>query len=121
MSNTLLVAEQTNVIGPYDGYLGDTLFTALFPPNLRNAGESFQPIPSSAWSLHPGGLNALMADGSTRFVKETIESWTFDPKRLRPTGASINPGGWWENLPPSGVWQKLATRAGDEVSSSGTD
>ena len=49
----------------------------------------------TASSLHPGGVNVLMGDGSVRFIKETIDSS--------------------ENEGKSGVWQKLATRNGGEV------
>ena len=52
-----------------------------------------------ARSMHPGGVNVLLADGSCRFVGDTISShsdWTNDP--LTP-----------------GVWQRLATIAGGEV------
>jgi len=31
----------------------------------------------SASSLHPGGFHALMGDGSVRFVKSTINGWTW--------------------------------------------
>jgi len=52
---------------------------------------------SSASSLHPGGLNILLADGSVRFVKESVESLDF-----YQTGMF-------------GVWQKIASRNGCEV------
>jgi prepilin-type processing-associated H-X9-DG protein len=42
----------------------------------------------TARSLHPGGVNSLMADGSARFVKESIERK---------------------------VWRGLGTRNGDEL------
>jgi prepilin-type N-terminal cleavage/methylation domain-containing protein/prepilin-type processing-associated H-X9-DG protein len=44
-----------------NGGVPDCLFTALPPIGM-----------SSARSWHPGGVNLLMGDGSTRFVKETI-------------------------------------------------
>ena len=52
-----------------------------------------------ARSMHPGGVNTLFADGSCRFINNTISShsdWTNDP--LTP-----------------GVWQRLATIAGGEI------
>ncbi|KAJ3060292.1 hypothetical protein HK102_009583 [Quaeritorhiza haematococci] len=54
-------------------------------PNYKGAGAD------DFWSLHPGGCNFLFADGSVRFLKETI-----DPR----------------------VFSFLATRAGGEVVSS---
>lgn len=116
LCQTICGAERTNFIDQFDKYgwyvtgnLGDTLFTALDPPNLFDAAGSGQPVPGSASSFHPGGLNVLMCDASARFIKSSIQSWQFDLLRLRPAGATINPGGWWENLPTPGVWQHLAT------------
>ena len=99
------------------GNLGDTLATTFYPPNMMEkvaiaAGEAHASAPSS---LHPGGLNALMGDGSVRFVKHTVETWPYHPLTGAPSGARRDPGGWWTNLPPPGVWQKLASRAGGEV------
>ncbi|MHB1557829.1 MAG: DUF1559 family PulG-like putative transporter, partial [Isosphaeraceae bacterium] len=98
MSHTLLCAERTNFIDRYDrngwyvtGNLGDTLFTALRPPNPRDAGGSLLVVPSAASSLHPGGVATLMADGSARFIKESIQSWPFDSLTRGPSGAVINP------------------------------
>ena len=51
-------------------------------------------------SMHPGGLQILTADGSTRFVSDTI-----DFKRTL-TGCGS---------PPRGTWQAIHTRGGHEV------
>ena len=56
-----------------------------------------------------------MGDGSVRFVKDAINSWPFDPYTGKPSGARQDPLGTWVNLPPSGVWQALATRDGAEI------
>ena len=45
---------------------------------------------NAAWSFHPGGVNALLADGSVRFFKDTI------------------------NL---AIWRALATMSAGEVTS----
>ena len=67
----------------FSGHYGDTLMTAYFPPNahkrVKLTVSSREAWLWSASSLHPGGLNALMADGSVRFIKETIQSSPMDP------------------------------------------
>ena len=99
------------------GNWGDTLMTTFYPPNAyeKVALGSPNALVNAASSQHPGGLNALMADGSVRFIKETIQTWPFEPITGNPVGASVGPGGAWINLPAPGVWQALATRSGGEV------
>jgi len=99
------------------GNWGDTLITTFYPPNAqeRVALGSPNALVAAASSQHPGGLNALMADGSVRFIKDSISTWAFEPSTGNPAGARLNSGGWWVNLPAPGVWQALATRAGGEA------
>ncbi len=101
----------------FTGNFGDTLLTAFYPPNMpfRVAAAAGSAHTRSASSFHPGGVNALLGDGSVRFVKETVNTWPFDPITGRPVGATRTPGGWWENLPSPGIWQALATRSGGEL------
>ena len=39
--------------------------------NEENGGPTFAAI--NARSYHPGGVNSLLADGSVRFIKNTID------------------------------------------------
>jgi len=87
----------------FSGDNGDTLITTYFPPDARNKIKISAP---EAWlwsasSLHPGGVNSLMADGSVRFMKDTVQSWILDPTLALPSGSP-------------GIWQALGTRNGSE-------
>ncbi len=104
------------------GNWGDTLMTTMYPPNMLDkvalgAGSAHY---YAASSNHPGGVNGLFGDGSVKFVKDTIQSWPFDPLTGAPRGATRNAGGWWENLPRAGVWQAIGTRSGEETIDSGS-
>ena len=104
------------------GNWGDTLMTTMYPPNLLDkvalgAGNSHY---YAASSNHPGGVNALMGDGSVRFVKDTISTWAFNPLTGAPLGARQAADGSWVNLPNPGIWQALATRSGGEAVESGS-
>ncbi|MBX6314224.1 MAG: DUF1559 domain-containing protein [Isosphaeraceae bacterium] len=133
LSNTIVVAEKaTSTFRPleavdplifrrygwyFTGNWGDTLFTTFYPPNMfRKVALAASPAHTAAVSsLHSGGVNALMGDGSVRFIKDTVQSWPFDPLTGQPIGARLSPDGWWEGAPRPGGWQALGTRASGEV------
>ena len=133
LSGTAVVAERTlfplrriedarGPVAPRYGWIvsgnwSDTLVTAFLPPNMHRkvAANSDPAQVRAASSLHPGGLNVLLGDGSVRFVRETISTWPFDPATGYPQGATMATSGAWVNLPPAGLWQALATRNGGEV------
>ncbi|RUL88080.1 DUF1559 family PulG-like putative transporter [Tautonia sociabilis] len=102
----------------FSGITDDTMATNFYPPN------AFKRLPVratnvDAWlsgpsSLHPSGLNVLMADGSVRFVKESVNSWNLDLE----LGIPVGPNGSPIPPPPAGIWQALGTRNGGEVVSS---
>jgi len=77
------------------GNWGDTLVTALYPPNACDmvSAASLAAWSNSASSMHPGGLNVLMGDGSVRFVKDTIQSWPLSALTGNPAVASQNSQG----------------------------
>jgi prepilin-type N-terminal cleavage/methylation domain-containing protein/prepilin-type processing-associated H-X9-DG protein len=109
------------------GNYGDTMFDTLYPINahkkLKDRGIADPPNShnnSTIWtvaasSYHPGGANFCMADGSVRFIKETINSWQVsDTASGLPTSVSIS-GDIYVLNGPLGVYQALSTRNGGEV------
>ncbi len=99
------------------GNSGDTLVTSFYPPNCDSvvAAGAIDALVLSASSMHPDGTNLLFGDGSVHFLKNTVQSWPFDPKNGFPSGASQTPGGWWVGTPAPGVWQAITTRSGGET------
>jgi prepilin-type N-terminal cleavage/methylation domain-containing protein/prepilin-type processing-associated H-X9-DG protein len=88
------VLRQTGHAEWPDGQVHQTGMTTAWPPNKRimrnglpgmaldltgnrekNGGPTFAAINSR--SYHPGGVNVLLADGSVRFMKETIAGMTW--------------------------------------------
>ncbi len=111
------------------GNYGDSVYTAFYPPNPQrkasniSANDQAGSFINAASSFHPGGINVAMADGSVRFVKDSIESWPFDPATGLPQGVSLPSGTTpWVYAPGTrvGVWQKIHTINGGETVSADT-
>ncbi len=144
-SNTLVLAESAyGKLGGQDaiffgwwtsGNYGDTMFTTLYPinPQSKLGGNtntttvSIDTFESAASSFHPGGVNAAFADGSVRFIKDSINTMPFNQATGVPIGLTATGNGSCSNSAPLyslnsgarfGVWQALSTRNGGEVISS---
>jgi prepilin-type N-terminal cleavage/methylation domain-containing protein/prepilin-type processing-associated H-X9-DG protein len=81
------------------GHPAQGMTDVLFPPNDTTYNNR------APASNHPGGINVTMCDGSTRFLKNSINS-----------GRSTN----LVNMPNPGVFQAISTRNMGEVVSSDT-
>jgi prepilin-type N-terminal cleavage/methylation domain-containing protein/prepilin-type processing-associated H-X9-DG protein len=104
----------------------DTRFWTIFPLN------PFRKIPdtpethssaytSAASSFHPNGAHFAFADGSVRFLKDSIDSWATDASGY-PRGVSEDNQGIFHLKPGTrlGIYQMLSTRAGNEAIASGS-
>ncbi len=87
------------------GEPGICAFNTVLPPNsicCTGSGSEGGPAFLPPDSLHPGGVNAAMADGSVRFISETINTGNLNA--AEPTSGPS----------PYGVWGAMGTKAGGE-------
>jgi prepilin-type N-terminal cleavage/methylation domain-containing protein/prepilin-type processing-associated H-X9-DG protein len=98
----------------------DTRFWTIFPLNpfrkIPDTPETYSSAyTSAASSFHANGAYFAFADGSVRFLKDSINSWATD-ERGYPLGVSEDDQGFFHMKPGTclGIYQMLSTRAGNE-------
>ena len=108
------------------GNYGDTAFTEFYPINIQKKAKNYPGgapteaggFINAATSFHPGGANFALCDGSVRFLKDTISTWTLDANGS-PLGATQQATGLWVITDPTiykpGVYQALGSINGSEV------
>src|SRR5262245_61276200 len=99
----------------------DTRFWTIFPQNpfrkIPDTPETYSSAyTSAASSFHPNGAHFAFADGSVRFLKDSINSWATDGTGY-PLGVSQDNQGLFHVKPGTrlGIYQMLSTRAGNEL------
>ncbi len=104
------------------GNMGDTTYTHFWPVNPQNKLQNLSmddqagAFASGVSSFHPGGVNTAMVDGSVRFIKDSIDTWTINPTTGWPQGVPRDVSVW--QLGPGakvGIWQALGSVNGGEV------
>ncbi len=134
LSNTIAFSESTEgwlpqsyiaahglTDDPWDTPFGAGMTCELAPnprrymslSNFFTAGDS----ESTASSFHPGGVNCTFADGSVRFIKDSISTWPMNGQSGSGYGPilGVNISFTGSSNIPLGVWQKLGTMSGGEI------
>jgi prepilin-type N-terminal cleavage/methylation domain-containing protein/prepilin-type processing-associated H-X9-DG protein len=104
------------------GNLGDSEYAHFYPINPQKKLNNLLAIDQAgtfvngASSFHPGGVNVSFADGSVRFIKETIDCWAFNTSTGYPLGVTRDVSVWIVSPGAKiGVWQAIGSINGGEV------
>lgn len=115
------------------GHVAVTCFQTILPPNSPSAAQTTDHIAMIPWasyicnvsasSNHPGGVNAVLCDGSVRFITDGVDcgdqdAYPFDGEhssKLEKCGNYTYPA--FSGKSPYGVWGAMGTPNGHESAS----
>jgi len=98
-----------------NGMCVNTGITTILPPNAAicsNRNNTYTIGIYGPSSRHPGGVHALMGDGSVSFITDSIEAGMCGDGNVKWNGVGIQAPG---SKSPYGLWGALGTRASGEV------
>ncbi len=78
----------------YRGEWGNSLYNHVVPPNTKTVkrnSDNKAPGCHPATSYHPGGVNLMMGDGSTRFIRSSISAAVWSALGGRRDGIAVSP------------------------------
>lgn len=84
-----------------DGAAGPAMFNTILPPNFPSCGLNATEAVDGIYSLgshHAFGAHVVMADGSTRFITEDIDTGDLTQASLPPDSTEPSPYGVWGAL-----------------------
>jgi prepilin-type N-terminal cleavage/methylation domain-containing protein/prepilin-type processing-associated H-X9-DG protein len=96
-SNTIMIGEALSGKDYQNAWchMDNAIATTAFPPNVKNPLTG-QDYPPEQWynhynfaSAHPGGVQFAMADGSVRFIEQSIDLVTFRALGTRAGGEIV--------------------------------
>ncbi|MBQ9874157.1 MAG: DUF1559 domain-containing protein [Thermoguttaceae bacterium] len=115
VSTATTYAGSGSLYGMY--YPNFTVFHTIMPPNGPSCGDDWgDTLILSASSNHSGGVNAVMGDGSVRFISDTVDCGDLT------YSVTLNPAGVTTQRPlagisPYGVWGAMGSINGGETTS----
>jgi prepilin-type processing-associated H-X9-DG protein len=99
-SNTFMIGEDIPSLDTHCSwpYANNAVGTCAIPPNLGVRGPQYPPtdwtMVYSFRSSHPGGLNFAFADGSVRWINETISLSTYRALATIRGGEAVSDSNW---------------------------